>query len=191
MNHTEITREETAEFLSKILTIQSEILANPTAETCSLYPSAEQAFNALSEALGYSGEPFPNIAFSDDFNRSFAKLFYGVGEKTLGLTHSFWTEGGLSTAGAGTGNAFAIYRKEGLGNATSLPDDHLAVELAFIAKLLSENKIKEAVDFTVKEVLSWWPNALLGILRASSSEDLNKFFKSINSSLLMVSELAD
>ena len=191
MNHSEITREETAEFLSKILTIQSEILANPTAETCSLYPSAEQAFNALSEALGCSGEPFPNIAFSEDFNRSFAKLFYGICKKTLGLTHSFWTEGGLSTAGTGTRNAFAIYRKEGLGNATSLPDDHLAVELAFIAKLLSENKIREAVDFTLKEVLSWWPYALLGILRASSSEDLNKFFKSINSSLLMVSELAN
>lgn len=191
MDHTEVSREETAEILSKILTIQSEILANPTAETCSLYTSAEQAFNALSEALDCSGDLFPDIAFSEDFNRSFAKLFYGIGEKTLGLTHSYWTEGGLSTAGAGTGNAFAIYRKEGVGNATSLPDDHLAVELAFLAKLLSENKIKEAVNFTEKEVLSWWPSALLGILRASSCEEQNKFFKSVNSSLLMISELAN
>lgn len=77
MNHTEVIREETVELLSKILMIQSDILANPTAETCILYTSTEQAFNALSETLDGIGEPFRGIAFSEDFNRSFTKFFTG------------------------------------------------------------------------------------------------------------------
>lgn len=63
------------------------------------------------------------------------------------MTHSFWAGGLITVTGKNTHEAFKTYLSRGLQNTSNLPDDHLAVELAFLGHLLAEDKIDEAQQF--------------------------------------------
>ena len=97
MNYTEISREECSEALAKIITVLSEIILDPHENKTSVYPKAAEAFNGIADEVGFGGPRFNEVTFNEEFDRDAAKLFYGVGDTTIGMTHSFWA-GGLITA---------------------------------------------------------------------------------------------
>lgn len=183
MNFNEITKEECAEALAKIVTVLSEIILDPEESKTSLYPKAEEAFNAIAEEVGYEGAQFGKVSFDENFQREAAKLFYGVGNTTIGLTHSFWAEGLKAVAGENTHSAFKTYLSNGLKNATNQPDDHICVELAFLGHLLAENKIEDAKQFAKDEILSWWPTAEINIDNHTNDENVKTFFASVTAAL--------
>ena len=162
----EITREECSEALAKIITVLSEIILDPHENKTSVYPKAAEAFNSIADEVGFNGSRFGNVAFNEDFDRDAAKLFYGVGDTTIGMTHSFWAGGLITVTGKNTHEAFKTspastvlltsaksYLSKGLQNTSNLPDDHIAVELAFLGHLLAEDKIEEAQQFVKNESL--------------------------------------
>lgn len=153
MNYQEITREECSEALAKIITVLSEIILDPHENKTSVYPKAAEAFNSIADEVGFNGSRFGNVAFNEDFDRDAAKLFYGVGDTTIGMTHSFWAGGLITVTGKNTHEAFKTYLSKGLQNTSNLPDDHIAVELAFLGHLLAEDKIEEAQQFVKNEIL--------------------------------------
>lgn len=159
MNYTEISREECSEALAKIITVLSEIILDPHENKTSVYPKAAEAFNGIADEVGFGGPRFNEVTFNEEFDRDAAKLFYGVGDTTIGMTHSFWAGGLITVTGKNTHEAFKTYLSRGLQNTSNLPDDHLAVELAFLGHLLAEDKIDEAQQFVKNEILAWWPTA--------------------------------
>ena len=90
MDYTEISREECSEALAKIITVLSEIILDPHENKTSVYPKAAEAFNSIADEVGFDGPRFGEVTFNEDFDRDAAKLFYGVGDTTIGMTHSFW-----------------------------------------------------------------------------------------------------
>lgn len=150
MNYIEISREECSEALAKIITVLSEIILDPHENKTSVYPKAAEAFNGIADEVGFGGPRFNEVTFNEEFDRDAAKLFYGVGDTTIGMTHSFWAGGLITVTGKNTHEAFKTYLSRGLQNTSNLPDDHLAVELAFLGHLLAEDKIDEAQQFVKK-----------------------------------------
>lgn len=185
MKMEKLSKAEIENGLAKIFAVFSEILFNPNPDTVAVYRECADAFNLFSQELAFNGAPFEPITFNDNFFKDFARLFYGVGNETLGLTHAYWSEGGVSVAGYNTGVAFDLYLQEGLKNATNLPEDHLAVETAFLAKLLSENRTASAISFVEKEILAWWPTFISRLSRETQNMDIVHFFDAINSALLL------
>ena len=179
MDYTEISREECSEALAKIITVLSEIILDPHENKTSVYPKAAEAFNSI------AGE----VTFNEDFDRDAAKLFYGVGETTIGMTHSFWAGGLITVTGQNTHEAFKTYLSKGLQNTSNLPDDHLAVELAFLGHLLAEDKIEEAQQFVKNEILAWWPTAEQNIDSKTQNADTKAFFASVTAALKFVEAL--
>ena len=159
MNYTEISREECSEALAKIITVLSEIIR------------------------------FNEVTFNEEFDRDAAKLFYGVGDTTIGMTHSFWAGGLITVTGKNTHEAFKTYLSRGLQNTSNLPDDHLAVELAFLGHLLAEDKIDEAQQFVKNEILAWWPTAEQNIDSKTQNAGIKAFFASVTTALKFVEAL--
>ena len=99
MDYTEISREECSEALAKIITVLSEIILDPHENKTSVYPKAAEAFNSIADEVGFDGPRFGEVTFNEDFDRDAAKLFYGVGDTTIGMTHSFWAGGLITVTG--------------------------------------------------------------------------------------------
>lgn len=188
MNYQEITREECSEALAKIITVLSEIILDPHENKTSVYPKAAEAFNGIADEVGFTGR-FSTVTFNEDFDRDAAKLFYGVGDTTIGMTHSFWAGGLITVTGQNTHEAFKTYLNKGLQNTSNLPDDHLAVELAFLGHLLAEDKIDEAQQFVKTEILVWWPTAEQNIDSKTQNADIKAFFASVTAALKFVEAL--
>lgn len=188
MNYQEITREECSEALAKIVTVLSEIILDPHENKTSVYPKAAEAFNGIADEVGFTGR-FSTVTFNEDFDRDAAKLFYGVGDTTIGMTHSFWAGGLITVTGQNTHEAFKTYLNKGLQNTSNLPDDHLAVELAFLGHLLAEDKIDEAQQFVKTEILVWWPTAEQNIDSKTQNADIKAFFASVTAALKFVEAL--
>lgn len=189
MNYQEITREECSEALAKIITVLSEIILDPHENKTSVYPKAAEAFNSIADEVGFNGSRFGNVAFNEDFDRDAAKLFYGVGDTTIGMTHSFWAGGLITVTGKNTHEAFKTYLSKGLQNTSNLPDDHIAVELAFLGHLLAEDKIEEAQQFVKNEILAWWPTAEQNIDSKTQNSGIKAFFASVTAALKFVEAL--
>ena len=115
MNYQEITREECSEALAKIITVLSEIILDPHENKTSVYPKAAEAFNSIADEVGFDGPRFGEVTFNEDFDRDAAKLFYGVGDTTIGMTHSFWAGGLITVTGQNTHEAFKTYLSRGQG----------------------------------------------------------------------------
>lgn len=188
MNYQEITREECSEALAKIITVLSEIILDPHENKTSVYPKAAEAFNGIADEVGFTGR-FSTVTFNEDFDRDAAKLFYGVGDTTIGMTHSFWAGGLITVTGQNTHEAFKTYLNKGLQNTSNLPDDHLAVELAFLGHLLAEDKIDEAQQFVKTEIIVWWPTAEQNIDSKTQNADIKAFFASVTAALKFVEAL--
>ena len=188
MNYQEITREECSEALAKIITVLSEIILDPHENKTSVYPKAAEAFNGIADEVGFTGR-FSTVTFNEDFDRDAAKLFYGVGDTTIGMTHSFWAGGLITVTGQNTHEAFKTYLNKGLQNTSNLSDDHLAVELAFLGHLLAEDKIDEAQQFVKTEILVWWPTAEQNIDSKTQNADIKAFFASVTAALKFVEAL--
>ena len=124
-----------------------------------------------------------SVTFNEEFDRDAAKLFYGVGDTTIGMTHSFWAGGLITVTGKNTHEAFKTYLSRGLQNTSNLPDDHLAVELAFLGHLLAEDKIDEAQQFVKNEILAWWPTAEQNIDSKTQNAGIKAFFASVTTAL--------
>ena len=189
MNYQEITREECSEALAKIITVLSEIILDPHENKTSVYPKAAEAFNSIADEVGFNGSRFGNVAFNEGFDRDAAKLFYGVGDTTIGMTHSFWAGGLITVTGKNTHEAFKTYLSKGLQNTSNLPDDHIAVELAFLGHLLAEDKIEEAQQFVKSEILAWWPTAEQNIDSKTQNSGIKAFFASVTAALKIVEAL--
>ena len=129
------------------------------------------------------------FTFNEEFDRDAAKLFYGVGDTTIGMTHSFWAGGLITVTGKNTHEAFKTYLSRGLQNTSNLPDDHLAVELAFLGHLLAEDKIDEAQQFVKNEILAWWPTAEQNIDSKTQNAGIKAFFASVTTALKFVEAL--
>ena len=189
MDYTEISREECSEALAKIITVLSEIILDPHENKTSVYPKAAEAFNGIADEVGFGGPRFNEVTFNEEFDRDAAKLFYGVGDTTIGMTHSFWAGGLITVTGKNTHEAFKTYLSRGLQNTSNLPDDHLAVELAFLGHLLAEDKIEEAQQFVKNEILAWWPTAEQNIDSKTQNADTKAFFASVTAALKFVEAL--
>ena len=179
MNYQEITREECSEALAKIITVLSEIILDPHENKTSVYPKAAEAFNSIADEVGFDGPRFGDAA----------KLFYGVGDTTIGMTHSFWAGGLITVTGKNTHEAFKTYLSKGLQNTSNLPDDHIAVELAFLGHLLAEDKIEEAQQFVKNDILAWWPTAEQNIDSKTQNSGIKAFFASVTAALKFVEAL--
>ncbi len=188
MDYQEITREDCAEAMARILMVLSRIVLEPQGNS-SDYEKAQIAFNAFAEGVDYSGAVFKEVVFDEEFEREFAKLFYGVGDTTIGLTHSFWSGGLIAVAGEKTREAFKTYRDSGLSNTSTLPEDHLAIELTFLSHLLVQNKVKEAQGFASEEVLQWWRTAQENINNKTPNGSIKNFFASVTSALEFVERM--
>lgn len=188
MDYTEISREECSEALAKIITVLSEIILDPHENKTSVYPKAAEAFNSIADEVGFDGPRFGEVTFNEDFDRDAAKLFYGVGDTTIGMTHSFWAGGLITVTGQNTHEAFKTYLSKGLQNTSNLPDDHLAVELAFLGHLLAEDKIEEAQQF-VKMKSCLRPTAEQNIDSKTQNADTKAFFASVTAALKFVEAL--
>lgn len=189
MDYTEISREECAEALSKIITVLSEIILDQHDYKTSLYPKAQDAFNTISKATLFNKARWASVDFNEAFHQEAAKLFYGISDHTLGLTASFWASGLVSLAGKNTMDAYQTYRQNSLMNSSNLPDDHIAVELAFLGHLLARGKITEAKSFAHNNILNWWPTALKNIEARTQNKDIQNFFLAVNASLIFLEEL--
>lgn len=189
MDYTEISQGECAEALAKIVTVLSEIILDQHDYKTSLYPKALEAFNTISKATGFNKALWVPVNFNEAFHQEAAKLFYGVSEQTIGLTASFWAEGLIAVAGKQTMETYQTYRENSLMNSSNLPDDHLAVELAFLGHLLAEDKISEAKIFAQNNILNWWPSALKNIEARTENRDIKNFFLAVNASLMFLEEL--
>ena len=189
MNYQEISREECSEALAKIITVLSEIILDPHENKTSVYPKAAEAFNGIADEVGFGGPCFNEVTFNEEFDRDAAKLFYGVGDTTIGMTHSFWAGGLITVTGKNTHEAFKTYLSRGLQNTSNLPDDHLAVELAFLGHLLAEDKIDEAQQFVKNEILAWWPTAEQNIDSKTQNAGIKAFFASVTTALKFVEAL--
>lgn len=189
MNYTEISREECSEALAKIITVLSEIILDPHENKTSVYPKAAEAFNGIADEVGFGGPRFNEVTFNEEFDRDAAKLFYGVGDTTISMTHSFWAGGLITVTGKNTHEAFKTYLSRGLQNTSNLPDDHLAVELAFLGHLLAEDKIDEAQQFVKNEILAWWPTAEQNIDSKTQNAGIKTFFASVTTALKFVEAL--
>ena len=187
MNYIEISREECSEALAKIITVLSEIILDPHENKTSVYPKAAEAFNGIADEVGFGGPRFNEVTFNEEFDA--AKLFYGVGDTTIGMTHSFWAGGLITVTGKNTHEAFKTYLSRGLQNTSNLPDDHLAVELAFLGHLLAEDKIDEAQQFVKNEILAWWPTAEQNIDSKTQNAGIKAFFASVTTALKFVEAL--
>ena len=182
MDYQEITREDCAEAMARILMVLSRIVLEPQGNS-SDYEKAQIAFNAFAEGVDYSGAVFKEVVFDEEFEREFAKLFYGVGDTTIGLTHSFWSGGLIAVAGEKT------YHDSGLSNTSTLPDDHLAIELTFLSHLLAQNKVKEAQGFASEEILQWWRTAQENINNKTQNGSIKNFFAAVTSALEFVERM--
>lgn len=189
MNYQAITREECSDALGKIFNVLSRIILNPQDSSNSDYSKAAQAFNALADEGGFTGDRFLEINFDENYHRDAAKLFYGVGETTIGLTHSFWSGGLITVTGEKTHEAFKVYQSKGLRNTSNLPDDHIVVELDFLSCLLGEGKVEEAQQYVGKEILAWWPTAEENIDEKSGNQEIKDFFASVSTALRFVESM--
>lgn len=123
--------------------------------------------------------------------RAFALAFYGVGETTYPLTKSGAAAPGALAAGPASERAHAIYRAHGLEQPTAgdaekprenLPDDHIAVQLEFLACLAEQNHKNEG-RFLQEEVLSWLPNILSIVESAPGCEAMRPVLVALEDAL--------
>ena len=189
MNYSEFSQEDCAQAMSKIFVALSQILLNPTSDSSELFINAKVAFNAVADEVEFGGARFKPVDFNDDYLRNTASLFYGVGDKTFGLTASFWITGAAAVASSETHEIYQIFAESGLANTSTLPEDHLAVELCFVSHLLQSNKISEAKNFITDKIDFWWLKAEKHLATVTNDHNIKNFFTAISTSLAFVREL--
>ncbi len=90
-----------------------------------------------------------------------ATAFYGVGSETVPLAQSCWENDKQLHCGDACRQTHELYARYGLVNdlPDHLPDDHIAIVLAFAAELLRRGETKAFASFIRFGVGSWWPKA--------------------------------
>lgn len=74
MDYQEITREDCAEAMARILMVLSRIVLEPQ-DNSSDYEKAQIAFNAFAEGVDYPGAVFQNVVFDEEFEKKICKAF--------------------------------------------------------------------------------------------------------------------
>ncbi len=110
------------------------------------------------EAETILAPPYP--AARDELEAEFARLFYGVGIHTVASAESCW-ESDLRLHCQGAFHSVReFYTRHGRAalDSLGLPDDHLAVELAFMHELIGEaGSDSTQRDFLVEHLGRWAP----------------------------------
>lgn len=146
------------------------------------WPSVGGTIEAL--ASGEEAVPAPALA-PDEVAKSFAKLFYGVSPVTIPLAESCWFNVGHLYCQTETLATREAYRAEGLtlGDAVTLPEDHLGISLEFVAVLLDAGKTEKAQAFVKEHIATWWSKACETISMREESASIAPVLKAFSTLL--------
>jgi len=111
-------------------------------------------------SVDVTAPPYP--ATHDQLEAEFARLFYGVGEHTIALAESCWdSDLRLHCQGAfHSVRDFYANHARATADELALPDDHLAVELAFMHELArAEASASTQHEFLSRHLARWAPLA--------------------------------
>lgn len=107
-------------------------------------PKINEYWDQVHEWLGI--EPVSGD-FDQDLQKAWAKTFFGVGNETVTLTHSSWTNALRLQCQAPSLSAHNAYVKAGVSpdvGEDALPDDHVSLLTGFMAWLLTNDQPSQA-----------------------------------------------
>lgn len=118
--------------------------------------------------------------------REYAKLFLGVGEITLPLSESAWTSEKHLLSQKAQLDVRRAYADAGVACSgfMGLPDDHIGIELGFMAVLILKEDLAAASDFFSEHPARWLP----ALAKALCEHPDARFYRSVGPVLAALCE---
>ena len=143
----------------------SALFIRPEGEdTLQRYKEMLPAAAALAAELGTDSKPFERALVTPkpkavELEREYAKLFLGVGTETVPLSESAWTSPQQILCQEAQLECRKAYLDAGLETAGLLgvPEDHLGMELGFMAVLILKEDTEGAARFFAAHPAKWLP----------------------------------
>lgn len=177
MKDLELSNKELRVAFNTILGLMTGLIFEPDESKNSSY---ERAVNVYNQLVDIHYPQIASVNIDKNFLKDWARLFYGVNDSCIGMTHSYWTEGGKSLVGNNTQTTYQAYKTKGLKNNTTLPDDHLIVEMSFLSSLIEQDRNSEAQTFLQNEILVWFPSLVAKVKKQSTNKDIHNFFNNLD-----------
>ena len=171
----------------------SDVIKNPSSVR------SDEVIKAAADILKYlDSENFQDVELPNLKNKElqseWAKIFYGASEEDcVSLTASFWLGPKALAAGEMTEEAINRQRSAGLSFTGNLPEDSLAVGLAFISELIKQQKFSEAQAYYDEFIDSWFDKAFDYLDQRAQNPETKNFFlflkRSVNALDVQLQEL--
>ncbi|MFU0841342.1 MAG: hypothetical protein ACFWTZ_01775 [Burkholderia sp.] len=136
----------------------------------------------LASEYGLDAAPYEKAAkaeqpSAEDLSREYAKLFLGVGEITLPLCESAWTSEKHLLSQKAQLDVRKAYSDAGVACSgfMGLPDDHIGIELGFMAVQILREDLRAASDFFSEHPARWLP----ALAKALSEHPDARFYRTV------------